>query len=220
MKNRIPGIFMHTDDSNGGGMENEGAPPAPEPAAPAAPEPAAAPSWTGPSQEEWQGTQQALNYLVQMFQEPEEPQPQPGVDEEGNIDIDAYIDAAFNQRMAGVQPLLNLTVKERGEKVMNQMFDKLEADIGDFDRKLAERVANSFLAEHPNDPQKALEEGVKYAAEVRKNERKAGEDSYVERLRRGPQDPDPEVCGGGNKARKKASSYDEVIEQWSGETEV
>jgi hypothetical protein len=192
---------------------HEAAPAAPEAApAPAAP---AAPSWQGPSQEEWTQTQQALQYMAQVLSPVEEEEP-----EQGEIDIESYLESYFQRKMAPVQPLLDLTVKERGEKVMKDIFDAAEKEVGDFDRKLAERVANSFLAEHGGDPVEATKAGAKYAAELRANERKAGVQAHNERLRQGPPDPEPAVQGGAQAARKKATTYDEVIDRWQGETEA
>jgi hypothetical protein len=157
-----------------------------------------------------------------MFQEPEESAPQPSaVGDDGEIDIDAYLDYAIQQRMAPVMPLMDATVKERGEKEMVRIFDEVQAELKtDFDRKLAERVATSFLAEHNGDPVEATKAGARYAAEIRKAERAAGETGYKERLARGPQDYEPAANGAGVRTRPPAKSYDEVTARWAGETEA
>jgi hypothetical protein len=143
--------------------------------------------------------------MAQVLSPVEEDEP-----DQGEIDIESYMDAYFNRRMQPVQPLLDLTVKERGEKVMKDIFDEVQNEVGDFDRKLAERVANSFLAEKGGDPVEATKEGARYAAKLRQDER----------LRQGPPDPEPAVEGGAQAARKKATTYDEVIDRWSADTEA
>ncbi len=207
-------------EDGAGGEVPEVAPegtPAP-PAAPAAPSFSIQEDEWRSTQEQLKSTNEAINYLVQMFQEPEpDPQQQSDGDE---IDIDAYIDQAVNSRLAPVRPLWEASVKERGEKEMTKIFDRIEAEAGDFDRKLAERVANSFLEEAGGDPVKATEEGARYAAQLRAEERKSGVQAHNERLRQGPPDPEPAVSGGGNTARSKDKSYDDVINRWSGETEA
>ncbi len=171
------------------------------------------------TKEDLQGLVQGLNYLTQMFQAPEE---DPEEDDGGEIDIGAYINQAVESRLSPVRPLLDATVKERGEKLMGEIFDRVsqEDGVGDFDRKLAERMANSYVQEFGGDPVKATEEAAREAARIRREERKAGETSYIERLRRGPLDPEPQVAGAATKTRSKDKSYDDVIERWSGESEV
>jgi hypothetical protein len=207
-------LYEAPEDRGAGVPEESSAPAAPDPAPAPAGAPAPAPGFSV-SEEEWRQTQQAIQYMAQVLSPVEEDEP-----DQGEIDIESYMDAYFNRRMQPVQPLLDLTVKERGEKVMKDIFDEVQNEVGDFDRKLAERVANSFLAEKGGDPVEATKEGARYAAKLRQEERKAGVQAHNERLRQGPPDPEPAVEGGAQAARKKATTYDEVIDRWSADTEA
>jgi hypothetical protein len=207
-------LYEAPEDRGAGAPEESSAPAASDPAPAPAGAPAPAPGFSV-SEEEWRQTQQAIQYMAQVLSPVEEDEP-----DQGEIDIESYMDAYFNRRMQPVQPLLDLTVKERGEKVMKDIFDEVQNEVGDFDRKLAERVANSFLAEKGGDPVEATKEGARYAAKLRQEERKAGVQAHNERLRQGPPDPEPAVEGGAQAARKKATTYDEVIDRWSADTEA
>lgn len=201
----------------GAGGEAPEATPEAAPAPEATPAPSFDPSAFA-SKEDLAGLQKNLDYLVSMFQEPEEV---PEAGEEGEFDVAAYLDQAVDARLQPVRPLLDATVKERGEREMQNIFTRMKSEVGDFDPKLAERVAQSFLSEHGGDPVKATEEGARFAAEVRKSERAAGKSEHVERLRRGPLDPEPSGEGGqAVKTRAKDKTYDDVIERWSGESEA
>ena len=202
--------------------ENE-TPEVTEQAAAPAQEATPAPSFD-PSQyatkEDFQQLSQGINYLTQMFQAPEE---QEYEEDGGELDLESYMDQYFQRKMGPFQEAANLTIKERGNKIMNDLFDAAQKEYGDFDRKLAERTATSFLSEmggRPEQAEEATKMAAKYAAEVRKAEREAGESSYRERLQRGPIDPEPAVSGAGNTTRSKAKSYDDVINRWAGETEA
>jgi hypothetical protein len=206
-------------DGDGAG---EGAPapdPTPTPAAESAPAAPAFDPSAFASKEDVDRLGQSLNYLVQMFQEPQDPQQDPQQDDE--IDIDAYVQSLIHREFAPVRPLLDATVKERGEKEMQRIFGEVKTELKtDFDEKLAERVAQSFLAEHGGDPVEATKAGARYAAEVRKAEREAGGKAYQERLQRGPGDYELGVEGGGTAPRPKFKSYDDVTAYYAGETEA
>lgn len=168
------------------------------------------------SPEEWQQTQQALRALAQRATEvPGEQQEE----EYEELDVDEYINSriqqGINQHMEPMRPLLDATVRERGERVMQEHFAaaKKNPETSDFDENLAERVAQSFLAEVGGDPLKALNEGIKYAVENRKGERAAGKQKVLASLGRGPQDYEPgNPEGSAVKTKKAFKTYDEVID--------
>ncbi len=198
-------------------MENEGAAvdstPAPEEATPSTETPAP-PSWGGPSQEEWQAQQAAIAKMAAYFQEDETP-----AEEYDPDDISQYISREVENRMKS-DPVYQTSVNERGEKVLNELHDRFEKEIGKpFDRKLAERAAQSFVSEE-SDPQKAVRRGVEYAIEVRERERTEAVEEYKASLKRGPHDREPGVGGAGNTSSPPAKTFDEVVDRWAAQTEV
>src|SRR5215207_10156399 len=117
-------FLFKPDDGTGEGAPPVDAAPAPPVDAPnlAAPAPAA---WA-PSEQEFREMQQGLGYLVQMFQEPDPGTPDPSQDDDGEVDINSYIQQAVDARLQPVRPLLDATVKERGEKEMQKIFDRMK----------------------------------------------------------------------------------------------
>lgn len=182
------------------------------------------------SQEEWTQAQEQIKQLTgivptvkqmaQYFEAANEPE-----DDPEDFDIDRYIQSQIDSRLAPIMPVVSNAAQRSGEERMKTIFAELkkgkdgQPGIGDFDEKLAERAAHGFFVE-TGDPVKAVEEGARYAAEVRKSERDAGREEYKASFRRGPHDQDPDVTGGGNKSIPAAKTYDEVIERYAGETEV
>lgn len=196
-----------------------GTPPADDPTP--TPDP---PVYSGPSQEEWMATQEQIKQLTgivptvqqmaQIFEQANREDPDPA-----DFDIDDYIQQQVEARLAPIMPVVTTAAQRSGEERMKNIFAEQKKEIGDFDEKLAERAAHSFFSEL-GDAQAAVIEGAKYAAEIRKAERAAGQDEYKASLKRGPHNQDPDVAGGGDRSVPPAKSYDEVVERWAGTTEV
>ncbi len=203
-------FYMQANDDSGSGVEGEIAP-APEATVP---EPASTPEpqgWGGPSEDEWKATQAVIRQVAQAMQPPES--------EPADLDVDDYIRQAVESQVGPMRPMVEAAARQQGERQLNELLDRHEKSLGKFDRGLAERAAQSFLAEI-GDPQKAVEEGAKYAVSYRKQEREAAVKEYQESLKRGPHDIDPGVSGAAERSSPPAKSYDEVIERWAGQTEV
>ncbi len=199
-------------------IENENVEPegsAPETPRPETPSQAPAPSgWGGPSQEEWHAQQEAIARMASYFNEDE-----PQEEEYDPSDVAQFISREVENRMRS-DPVYQVSVNERGEKVLNELHDRFEKEIGKpFDRKLAERAAQSFVTEE-SDPQRAVLRGVEYAIEVRERERTQAVEEYKASLKRGPHDREPGVSGAGNSTSPPAKTFDEVVDRWAAQTEV
>ena len=196
-----------------------GEPETPTPETPAAPE---TPAYTGPTQEEWQAAQEAIEQMTGTAATVKQiaeflSQPQGGGEENdlSDLDIDAYVEHVVNQRLAPIMPVVNTAAQRAGEERMKSIFAEEKKTVGDFDETLAERAAHYFFAQ-TGDPAGSVKEAAKYAAELRKAERAAAVADYKKSLQRGPHDQDPGVEGGGNKSIPAAKTYDEVIERYAG----
>lgn len=162
-----------------------------------APEPVveeAAPSWSGPSQEEWEALNGTIGQLAQQFAPP--PAEAPGIDsyfppdpETGEATLtfealDRYvqdrIEAGVNSRLGQFEPVLNQTVADRGEQLINQEFDKL-ASQGDFDRALARELAEGY-ASTGHAPDEAIRRGAQRAREVAQAAAQSAVDEYKKTL--------------------------------------
>jgi len=165
--------------------------------------------WQGPTESEWREMQKTLGYFAKALEPPEE-EPEPTDDPMELVD----------RRFQEYEPLIAQVVKEQGQKRMNSIFDHVkQTEKIDFDYKLAERSAQSFLNEGL-DPVQATVAGAKYAAEVRKQERQAGRTEKQKSLQPKGGSADDFGVGEGVQARPPAKSYDEVINRWAADTEV
>jgi hypothetical protein len=172
--------------------------------------------WGGPSQEEWQQTQQMIQQMAQYFQPEEEEEPDFGSYDDPMLAMQAYVDSRFQQ----VAPYVQGAARQQGEQKLNELFEQHEKQYGKFDRQLAEYAATA-LVQQTGDPVKAVEEGVKYAAQVAERERKAAVEEYKKKIGGVRRDfDDLPVEGGGDGAVPKAKSYDEVIERWASQMDV
>lgn len=153
------------------------------------PETTATSPWA-PSQDDWN----ALTGTVQNLQRaltPPAPEPQAPEfitqDELGDSYVDpaqlaAYIqyqvDQGVQSRLGNYVPVLDQTVADRGEQVINEHFDRAEKAVGgDFNRGLARAVAEG-LANQGMDPASAVLEAAKMARAARVEERAAGVEEF------------------------------------------
>lgn len=179
------------------------------------------PAWSGPSQEEWNETREAIKQVTglvptvtQMNEVFQQLQREPEVtQDDDDFDIAEYIQDQIQRGLAPIMPIVTTAAQKSGQERLQELFGTHEKTLGKFDHKLAERAAQSFFNE-TGDPVKSVEEGAKYAAEYRKQERESAVKEYKESLKRpGPQDLP--VQGGGDRSIPKAKSYDEVIDRWA-----
>ena len=156
---------------------------------PVEPEAEAASPWA-PSADDWNSLTSTVQALAQQMQPaPELPQAPEFVstDELGDSYVDpeqltAYInyqiEQGVNQRIGNYMPVLDQTVSDRGEVVINQHFDQAEKTVGgDFDRTLARAIAEGYSAQGM-DPRQAVLEAAKVARSARVSEREAGVSEY------------------------------------------
>jgi hypothetical protein len=142
-----------------------------------APEPVE-PSWQGPSQDEWQQTQNLIAYVAQAIQPQEE---QPGVDPFAD-DFQARLDQYIDQRLAPIQSVQQEAVMGRAEEqAMEMLTGYAQADPFIYEGSLqnARKLANDFLPQAQQQfgyGPRAAEEALKAAHKaVREWEGKVGE---------------------------------------------
>jgi hypothetical protein len=192
--------------------EPEPAPPAPpEPPEPQPAEPQEPASWAGPSQQEWQETQQALARLAEGGQEPQVPrfdpytgQPLAGAAEqaptmpepwdpnysERMVEYLDYRDQQVIERSVGpMRPFVEQEMAERGRQELQQTFETLKGELGEFDPELAEQIGDSILnrADDPYnvDTGAILRQAAERAAAIHKAAYEQGQREYREQLERG-----------------------------------
>jgi hypothetical protein len=178
-------------------------------------------NWTGPSQEEWQATQEAIKQFAgvvptigQMAETLRRAATPPVEENDDDFDLGSYIEQEINRRVGPYLPAVTSAAEQQGKERMHKMFDGFKSEWKeDFDYDLAEKVANQLYSQ-TGDATKAVEEGAKYALDYRKRERAAGEESYKERLRKaGLLREEPSVSGQGDRSVPAPKTYDEVIER-------
>lgn len=140
----------------------------------------ATPAWA-PSQEAFESLQNSVAQIGQLLtpvqQAPQAPQylqEDPTTGEYG-IDPNAlteYINFQIQQgvdaRLSPVEPILSQTVADRGEQVIAQHLDSLEAEVGSFDKGIAREIAEGLAARPGADPYQSLKEGARRAAALEK----------------------------------------------------
>jgi hypothetical protein len=169
-----------------------------EPAAEPAVEPAA-PAWSGPTQEEWEATQQQLQQYEQLLQPQPPPQYGPTLSEyptgQEIMDFIAYSQQGVNQFEQEVR------LAQAEEQAMSRL-DELAAAGGDFDRDTAFARANMIMVQQGGgDPMRALEQA---ARETREYEQRVGQafyDRQIEQLQTNANAPRGLPATGGGSAQ-------------------
>lgn len=224
------------------GVPVDSAEAAPEPAVEAA-EPAveAAPAWA-PSPDEWNNLTQSVQQLSQQFQ-PVEPEPEyfptDPVTGEQSLTMEGLQKFVQDQIQAGIsqyEPVLNQTVAERGEQLINQTFENLAkpadqggAGLGDFDRALARELAEGY-ASSGFAPDEAIKRGAQRARDFAQAERQAGIEQYKEEygttIKNISQAPhEPGVNGAGVPSEEllpvgHPNRYKQVADNWAARTKL
>lgn len=190
-----------------------------EPAA----EPAAeAEAWAGPSQQEWQETQEALGQFAQLMEylqaEPEAPAgpPEPSIFERaaaGEVDladpetfqsaIRAEAERLMEERFGPYQPILEAQAQQQGEAMVHEALDAIAKDMGEFDRNHALIATQSLLA-NGVPPEQAFRQAAAITRQFEERTRAAAIEEYKKSLGN-LEDVEPEPLGGG--AARESEQY-------------
>jgi hypothetical protein len=165
-----------------------------------------------PDPEEWQQLTGTVQQLAENLRPvPVQPEP-PGINDYFPVDpatgettltlegLDRMVqdraEALVGQRLGMFEPVLNQTVADRGEQLINQKFDSL-AEAGDFDRTLARELAEGY-ASTGMDPNVAIERAAERARGFAQAQRQQGVDEYKTTLQNiGSAPREPGVAGAG-----------------------
>lgn len=181
---------------------------------PTAPEPTSeeVPAWA----QQIQSDLKSLQKSVQYESDDEEEEFDPSQADLGTL-IERYVDG----RVAPLEPYVQSAAEEAGRRKQEEYFAAAEKKLGKFDHGLAHRVADSIYrsGEVGDDAEKALEAGVKFAAEYRKAERDDAVKEFEDGLKK-PLDLDPGAESSGLFADEPAKDYDDVISKWAAQSEV
>lgn len=157
-----------------------------------APEPVAVepePQWA-PTSDDWNQLNARIETLASAIPQPQAVEPvQVGLEAyadpvTGDITadglqryIDSQIEQGVNGRISAYEPVLNQTVAERGEQVIQQKFADLKTTVGDFDDVLARELAEGYAASL-GDPNLAIQKAAQRAHEFAQAQRTAGVEEY------------------------------------------
>lgn len=146
--------------------------------------PEAAPTWA-PSQEDWAGLTQTVQSLVQAVTPqpivPAAPQlndylqqdPVTGEMQFTPEGLDKYISdrvaAGVNDRIGSYEPILNQTVSDRGEQLINQRLEQLQTEVGPFDATVARQIAEGLAVLPGAEPNAVLKQAAETARAYEKS---------------------------------------------------
>lgn len=176
-----------------------------------------------PPREEWDYVRSTLEQLAQaqqqspqqFYQEPQAPDysayfPVDPMTGEANVTLDGIdrlvADRAaqmVEQRLSQYEPVMNQTIAERGETLIQQKFDALSKPVseggigGQFNTKYARTLAEGYAASGM-DPNHAIQQAAREAYEFAQAERKAGAEEYKNTLGnigKAPREPGAESAG-------------------------
>ena len=185
------------DPGGASGVAEPGLPAEPAADTSAAAEPAAAPAWA-PTQEDWQALTQTVQTLAQHAAPPPaqpapaalgdylQTDPQTGEQSFTPDGLERYINDRIAQgvdaKLSPVEPVLNQTIADRGEQLINQRLTELQTEVGPFDPKLARSVAEG-LAVLPNaDPNAVLKQAAEMVRDMQKTAGAAAVEEYKKTL--------------------------------------
>lgn len=206
-----------------------------EPTETAATEPAVEPVAWSVSQQDWEnlhGTVQALaQTLTPTPQAPREPafndfftpDPVSGEIELTADGIEKYLDTKvqhrLDQALGNYTPVLNQTVADRGEQIIQGKLDSLQGTVGAFDKQLARELAEGYASTGSMHPDEAIQRGAQRAAEFAKAEREAGVAEFKTTLSNIGEAPhEPGAAGAAVsefRPRSGADGYKDVADNWA-----
>jgi hypothetical protein len=199
--------------------ETPEAPEAPETEGEKGAQPEAEAAWA-PSKEEWQEVTQGMKQLMELANAPEEEEEDDDFDP-ATADLGQLMERYVQNQLQPILPYVESAARSAGEQREAKEFERLSKEVGEFDPKMAHAIAESIYQE-TGDPETALEQGAKMAAEYRKAQREEAIAEYKASQKggRGGDLPDPGATSSGFFGEKPAKSYDEVTERWAKETEL
>lgn len=179
--------------------------------------PEAAPTWA-PSQEDWTGLTNTVQGLVQtLTPQPVAPTAPSYIQEdpvtgENLIDpsaLERYIDYQVNQRMGSYEPILNQTVSDRGEQLINQRLEQLQTEVGPFDSKVARQIAEGLAVLPGAEPNAVLKQAAETARSYEKTIGEKAVAAYQETLKNiGNAPREPGATGSGVEGYERPSGQD------------
>ena len=157
-------------------------------------EPEATPTWA-PTQEDWSSLTQRLDALSQAVAPPPPAAPaapqladylqtDPTTGEQSFTPegLERYINDRVNDRLSTVEPVLNQTIADRGEQLIQQRLGELQTEVGPFDAKLARQVAEGLASLPGADPNVVLKQAAEYVREAQKAAADAAVEEYKKTL--------------------------------------
>ena len=167
----------------------------------------AVPAWA-PSQEDWQNLTGTVQNLVQGLTPqpvaPAAPQlndylsqdPITGEMQFTPEGLDQYItdrvSTGVNERMGSFEPILNQTVSDRGEQLINQRLSELQTEVGPFDTKVARQIAEGLAVLPGAEPNAVLKQAAETARSYEKTIGEKAVEAYkatLSNIGNAPRDP-------------------------------
>ena len=180
-----------------------------------------------PSQEDWAGLTSTVQNLVQaVTPQPVAPTAPSYIQEdpvtgESLIDpaaLQQYIDYQVNQRMGSYEPILNQTVSDRGEQLINQRLEQLQTEVGPFDPKVARQIAEGLAVLPGAEPNAVLKQAAESARSYEKTIGEKAVEAYKATLSNiGNAPREPGATGSavdGFEPRKGLDGYKDVEESF------
>lgn len=202
-------FFFEAPEDGGGGAP----PPTPDPTPDPTPE---EPEQWSLSRDDWDATQnylrQAAPILEQMYaqmqqgqvpQQPQQPQLPDEFDPFDTQSVASFINAhiqhgisqALEQQLGPMQGVLGMVASREGEQLARTQLDRLESELGSFDRDAAFLVG-SGLIQQGEDPSESLRVAAVYARDFEQRIREDERNRYKSELQQLGQAP-PETPVGG-----------------------
>lgn len=186
------------------------------------------PAWTGPSQEEWQRTQDFLGAagpILQELYEKAQPAPDPTVEQPFDpfdpASVKAYIDqtaqARASEMLAPYEPILGMVAQDRGETMAREAIESFREEVGDFDEDAALLVGSALMNPNTN-PDVALRQAAEWARDFEAGIRADEREKYKAEIGQIAQAPNESPTGGLTtvpvpKVPTGARRYHEVVER-------
>lgn len=190
---------MMTDDGLPVDDTSAPEPVAADPVEASTPETTAETPWT-PPREEWDQIRSTLDRIANP---PQPEQQAPGFEQyfpqdpitgETSLTIEGlqrFVEDQVQARLSTVEPVLNQTVIEQGERIIEQKFTELKGTVGDFDTALARELAEGYASTGTN-PDEALARAARRAHEFAEAQRQAGVETYkttLQNIGNAPREP-------------------------------
>lgn len=175
-------------------------------AAPVAPAAPAEPEWSGVGRDDWERMVEShdsmASFLNELYGVLNAPEPTSGVPAEPAApaapqateadaaaagipleQLQAIIDAKFDEMLGPIRPVLDLVVDRESKQVADQFLETLKGEIGDFDRDYAVTLGKAYMHANPDlDAEKALRFAAQQTFELQERSRLAGAGAQTTQL--------------------------------------